>query len=184
MEMFDYTDQVMANNEEFPIAPADNEITDPFEEATRITADMLRKRPDILKAIEEPLSDMIIPWENEEEDEPDDWIINQLVTAINLEPFIQTTIFECLNGLGDVTEMEGEEMYFPSVFSMDNADEIEHQAKMGGFSEDHEGVPAKYIHLSQRHQDMIYTHPQARKFLSSMNVDNITEEFVEQLCKQ
>jgi hypothetical protein len=186
MEMIDYTDMLIAGggvDGTFPLPPEDTEITDPFEGSTRITLNMLKKRPDILKALEEPLADMIIPWEDEEEEEPEDWITNQLVNAVNLEPFIQTTIFECLNGMGDVSELEGDEMYFPSVFSMESATELERQTELGGFSEDHEGVPAKYVHLSQKHQDMIYTHPEARIFLSSMPMDSITEEFVEQLCK-
>lgn len=159
-------------------------VNDPFAGATMVTASMLCKRPDICKALMEPLKDMIIPWEDEEVEEPHDFLEQQLANAVNLDPFIQTMVFECLNGLGDVTEQEGDEMYFPSILEdrFTTVSEITKQATLGGFREDHDPVPAKYAHLSTRHQNMIYTHPDARKVLSLLPTEAITEAFVEQLC--
>jgi hypothetical protein len=181
LKMIDYTEMLNIDPGAFPPVEQDTECVDPFDRSTRVTADMLRKRPDILNALLEPLKDMLLPWENEEEDEPDDWIINQIINALNLDPFIQTTVFECLNGMADIGDLEGEEMYFPSIFSMDTVTEIEQQQNRGGFREDHDGVPAKYTHLSSKHQDMIFSNPEARKFLAPLS--NITDEFVEQLCQ-
>lgn len=160
-------------------------INDPFAGATTVTANMLKKRPDICKALMEPLKDMIIPWEDEELEEPDDFMEQQVANAVNLDPFIQTTVFECLNGLGDVTEHEGDEMYFPSILEerFNTVKEITKQHSLGGFREDHDSVPAKYAHLSPKYQDMIYTHPDARKILSTLPTEAITEDFVDQLCQ-
>jgi hypothetical protein len=183
--MMDYTDMLQSDPDQFPYDNKLTNVEDPFDDATKITIEMLRKRPDIRKAILEVLNDMLVPWEDDEEDEPDDFIDQQLVSAMNLDPFIQTSVFECLNGLGDVTEDEGEEMFFQSIFNYDSVEEITtHMKHGGGFREDYEGVPAKYVHLSDHHQNMIYTNPEARKFLSKMESELITEEFVEQLCKK
>lgn len=184
--MMDYTEMLQSDPELFP---DDIKLTepegDPFDDATKITIDMLRKRPDIRKAILDALNEMLVPWEDDDEDEPDDYIDQQLVNAMNLDPFIQTSVFECLNGIGDVTEDEGDEMFFQSIFNYDSAEEIMiHMKHGGGLREDYEGVPAKYVHLSEHHQNMIYTNPEARKFLSKMTPELITEEFVEQLCKK
>lgn len=181
LKMIDYTEMLNTDPDAFPQPDNNNEITDSFDGSTRVTIEMLRKRPDILKALQEPLKDILLPWEDEE-DEPDDWISKQIINAINLDPFIQTMVFECLNGMADIQDLEGEEMYFPSIFGMDTVIEIEQQQTRGGFREDHDGIPAKYTHLSPKHQDMIYTNPEARKFLAMMPVSSITEDFVEQLC--
>lgn len=183
--MNDYTDIVCGPDTEEWINIGDNHGAekDPFSYATSVTVEMIRKRPDIRQSLLEPLKDILLPWEDEDEDEPDDYLDQQLVNAINLDPFIQTTVFECLNGIGDITEQEGNEMYFPSIFQMDSVEEIMKQEQRGGFQEDNEGIPAKYVHLSPQHQDMIYTHPETRKFLSNLPIESITEEFVEQLCR-
>lgn len=184
-KMNDYTDILLSKDSSMlgllPEPDDDQTIIDPFDGSTKITVEMLRKRPDILKALQEPLHDVILPWEGDEE-EPDDWVSQQIINAINLDPFIQTTVFECLTGMADIQDLEGDEMYFPSIFNMDTVSEIEQQQRRGGFREDYEGVPAKYVHLSHRHQEMIYTNPIARKFLSNIPASSITEEFVEQLC--
>jgi len=183
--MMDYTKMLQSDPEQFPTDIILDNVEDPYSDATKITIEMIRKRPDIRKAIMEALHDMLVPWEDDEEDEPDDFIDQQLVNAMNLDPFIQTTVFECLNGIGDVTEDEGEEMFLQSIFNYDSVDDIIlHMNHGGGLREDHEGVPARYIHLSDYHQNMIYTNPVARKFLSKMDPTLITGEFVEQLCKK
>lgn len=183
--MMDYTQMLQSDPDLFPNDIKPTNVEDPFDDATKITIDMLRKRPDIRKAILEALNEMLVPWEDDDEDEPDDYIDQQLVNAMNLDPFIQTSVFECLNGIGDVAEDEGDEMFFQSIFNYDSVEEImTHMKHGGGLREDYEGVPAKYVHLSEHHQNMIYANPEARKFLSKMTPELITEEFVEQLCKK
>lgn len=184
-KMLDYTDSLMGQQDPdmFPEIGDTESISDPFANATTVTSDMIRKRPDIKKVLLEPLKDMIIPWpEDEEEPEPDDYIDKQLANAVNLDPHIQTSIFEAINGLGDVIDDEGDEMYFPSIFNMDVVEDIIKQAERGGFREDYDMVPAKYTHLSEKHQNMIYCNPEARKVLAKMSADDITEQFVEQMC--
>jgi hypothetical protein len=183
-KMMDYTSTINDDPSAFPVPSNVQDLDDPFAEATKITMDMLRKRPDIKKALLAPLKEMLVPWEDKDREEPDDWIDSQIANAMNLDPFIQTTVFECLNGMGDIAELEGDEMYFPSIFTMDTVGEIEKQTALGGFREDHAGTPAKYVHLSQKHQTMIYVNPETRKFLSTMPAENITEAFVEQLCNK
>lgn len=183
MTIVDYTEELTNHPENFPELEPEQDFRDQFADATRITVEMLNKRPDIKRSLHEPLKDqnLLLPWEGEDE-EPDNWIENQLCNAINSDPFLQTTVFECLNGMGDIVDAEGDEMYFPSIFHMDTVEEIEAQNARGGFREDHDGIPARYVHLSSEHQDMIYSNPEARKFLSQMPPAAITEEFVEQLC--
>ena len=182
MTMIDYTDELMVNSQDFGELPKDMVEHSPFEHVTKITLDMLKRRPDITAALTEGLKDLLIPWENEDEEQPDDFVEKQIVTAINLDPFIGTTVFECLTGMSDLISEEGDEMYMPSIFDTDNLKELRSIMSNGGFREDVESIPAKYSHLSSRHQDMIYTNPNVRKVVSKLPATAITETLVERLC--
>lgn len=182
--MIDYTEELLTNSTIFQEGFTQDMHRDQFDKSTCVTIDMLRKRPDIVEALMEPLKDVMIPWEDESLEEPDDYLINQLIIAVNLDPFIQTTVFECLMGITDVSEAEGDIMYRPSIFDTDDFNELQTYIGKGGFREDHEPVPAKYDHLSEEHQDMIYINPKARKMLSGMPPSEITDELVNMLCSK
>ena len=182
MHMVDYTEELMKNSDDFGQLPNDMSEHSPFENVTKITLEMLKRRPDITKALMEGLKDLLIPWDNEDEKEPEDFVEKQIVTAINLDPFIGTTVFECLTGMSDVASDEGDEMYLPSIFDTDNIRELKEAMDLVGFREDNEPLPAKYYHLSNKHKDIIYTNPNVRKVVSKLPASAITETLVERLC--
>jgi hypothetical protein len=182
MQMLDYTDELMSNSVCFGELSHNMVEHSPFENVTKITLDMLRRRPDITKALTEGMKDLLIEWSNEDEEEPEDFNEKQIVTAINLDPFIGTTVFECLMGMSDLVSEEGDEMYLPSIFDTDNFSEIKETMDNGGFREDKDPIPAKYCHLSSKYQDMIYTNPNVRKIVSNLPATAITETLVESLC--
>jgi hypothetical protein len=178
MQMNDYTVDVLAGRCETYNTCTDDSVLP----ETSITIDMLRKRPDIRSAICGPLEEFIIPWTNEEQEEPDDYIDNQLIALLKLHPFIETTIMECLLELTDCIDAEGEEMYRPSLFDVDNIDDIHKHTIHGGFREDRDHIPAKYDHLSSGYLDLIYSHPETRTILSKLPSEAITPELIDQLC--
>lgn len=185
LKMHDYTDIINEFDKELLVRETDNdEEQDQFSNVTHITLEMLRKKPNIKNAMYEPLKHLFIEWEGDEEDKPEDFEEQQLLNIINLDPFIQTTVFECLNGIGDVTEQEGTEMYLPSIFDSDLFQELQLYEQLGGFREDHEGIPAKYFNLSNNNLDKIYKHPEARKILATLPNSSITDNFVEHLCSE
>lgn len=136
-----------------------------------ITAADLRRRPDIKKAI--------MGGFDLKEDELDE---GKLLELINQDPYTRTLLVECLYEFTDALEAEGEPMYRPSILDSTHVDDIVEAMTVIGCREDHGEVPAKYDHLSERHQDMIYQHPDARKILSRMPQGSITESIVERMC--
>jgi hypothetical protein len=178
----DYTQSILDGDFPDPPTGIQSEIgmeqgLDPLE----LTVTILKRRPDIRKAVLEVLEDLIIPWEGDEE-EPDDFIDNQLLIAIKLDPMVHATITECVLELGDCCDEEGEEMYYPSIFDTDDAQEIFRQIEAGGYREDKQHVPAKYAHLDDKDIELIFTHPDARKILSKMPKEAITKDLVKRLC--
>jgi hypothetical protein len=180
--MLDYTQAILDgefdtisvntnNNEECEIE------LDPLE----LTVNILRRRPDIRDVILQTLQEFIVPWGSDEE-EPEDYVDKQLLNAIKLDPFIHATITECLLGLADCRDEEGEEVYYPSIFDTDDAQEICSQLEVGGFREGKDPIPAKYSHLDAETLDLIYTHPDARQVLSRLPAEAITKEIVKRLC--
>lgn len=178
MKMEDYTHQILDGKFTPPAKDLDLDESDPSGTDPLVTVEMLRKRPDISEAIREPLEDMLIPWMNDEVKEPNDYINKQLVSLINLDPFIRATVMECLIEYADCTDREGEEMYRPSIFDTDVLSELAGHE----FRENHSIGPAKYDHLDVKYQNMIYNNPEARKIISRMSQETITPELVTQLC--
>jgi hypothetical protein len=179
MLMDDYTDAVLAGECEVPKDLLIEEVEEP---EICINVEMLRKRPDIRQAIYEPLKDSIVPWDTSNGDEPDEYIDEQLIVLLKLDSFVQSTIMELLLEMADCQDAEGECMYRPSIFDTDSKDEIIAHIANGGFREDKEPVPAIYDHLEPKYQNMVYAHPDARKILSTLPVEAITPELIQQLC--
>lgn len=179
MVLEDYTQAIL--NGEYMIPDVDGNLEDDLNGDINITASLLRRRPDIRQAVLEVLADLIIPWEGDDE-EPIDFIDNQILIALKMDPFVEATIMECLLEMTDCRDAEGEEVYYPSIFDTDNVDEIHEQLEIGGYREDKQPIPAKYSHLDEEYIEMIYTHPVARKILSTMPSEAITKEIVKQLC--
>lgn len=178
MVMEDYTSDVLSGDLTVArdVANLDHDAPE-----MQITAEMLRRRPELRKVLHESLGDMILPWPGTDE-EPEDYQDQQLLTILKLDPFVQATVMECLLQMADCSDAEGEQMYRPSIFDTDVRDVLLKHMECGGFREDHEPVPAIYDHLDKKHIDMIYSTPEARKILSRLPKEVITPEFVESMC--
>lgn len=175
--MEDYTSEMLSGKLDW-LDPPDEDLDVP---EIKITSEMLRKQPELRKVLYESLGEMILPWPGPDE-EPDDYQDQQLLVILNLDPFVKATVTECLLQMADCSDIEGEQMYRPSIFDTDIRETLLEHMNQGGFREDHAPVPAIYDHLDQKYIDMIYSTPEARKILSRLSKDIITPEFVEQLC--
>lgn len=177
MEMEDYTDYLLSGQ---CVAPDNEELEQEADVVGLITLSMLRKRPDIRSAIIDAVGELLPATSTESDPE----VLNeQIIRLIKSDPFVEGTIYECIIGATDMLDDEGEEMYIPSIFATDDAQELISQADDIGFREDYDPIPAKYFHLSPENLDRIYKHPEARKMLSKLPADVITDDFVESLCK-
>jgi len=194
--MEDYTDALLSGRMQVSPAPPAQLPMIPegamMYSSTQITVEMLRRNPQARDALIQALnssddgSSVIVPW-SEDSEPPENYIDDQIVAAVNdpnVDPFMQTTIFECLTGISDIMEDEGESTFRPSIFDSNDSDVLFEQLENGGFREAYDSVPAKYDHLSEEHLNMIYSNLDARTILSKLPKEEITEEFVEQLCSE
>jgi hypothetical protein len=156
----------------------------------QITGDMLNAAPEIKEALLNELDEYLIKWRDlhaltgDEEDLPEDpnFTDEQLLNAINCDPFVQSSVYECITGVSDTMENEGVPNYYPSIFDSDNADTLLGYAATG-LREDqlYDDLPAKYAHLDRESLELIYLYPACRKILSKTS-STITAEMVRSLC--
>ena len=173
--MEDYTMNVLAGELKLPVIPADC-MAEHLD--TEVTMEVLRRNPRILETLRESFTEEI-PEEltQEQKDEC-------LLKILNLDPFTKGTLLECLHGMSDCIDDEGEPMYRPSAFDTDDASEILEHMNVIGLREDYEEVPAKWEHLSPKHKKMLWDNMTARRVIARMSAEHISDKIVEALCKK
>ena len=193
--MEDLTDILLQNDgsflalEEAPDVSADTAVI-------KVTAQMLQRRPDIKQVLLDQLADFIIEWDNlqsvtEEKEELTEeekrevvqkFTDEQLINALNSDPFVQGAVIECLTELTDCIDNEGEPNYTPSIFDTDDAAVLSDYIKYGLREDgDNEFIPAKYADLSQESLDVIYSNPECRKITSKFKgplTDRVVKAFL------
>jgi len=179
--MEDITESVLLGGYAFP--EEEPILDEPDTAAPAITASMLNSRPDIRDVLVQELDEYLVKWADlnsvlpddegdEDGDEPEigrTFTDEQLLNAINSDPYVQGTVFECLNRIADLTDQEGASQYFPSIFDTDDASVLRDYLATG-IREDQiiEDLPAKYAHLDSETINLIYSHPQCRQVLAKM----------------
>jgi len=195
LKMEDLTDILLQNDgsflalEEAPDVSADTAVI-------KVTAQMLHRRPDIKQVLLDQLADFIIEWDNlqsvtEENEELTEeekrevvqkFTDEQLINALNSDPFVQGAVIECLTELTDCIDNEGEPNYTPSIFDTDDAAVLSDYIKYGLREDgDNEFIPAKYADLSQESLDVIYSNPECRKITSKFKgplTDRVVKAFL------
>ena len=195
LKMEDLTDILLQNDgsflalEEAPDVSADTAVI-------KVTAQMLHRRPDIKQVLLDQLADFIIEWDNlqsvtEEKEELTEeekrevvqkFTDEQLINALNSDPFVQGAVIECLTELTDCIDNEGEPNYTPSIFDTDDAAVLSDYIKYGLREDgDNEFIPAKYADLSQESLDVIYSNPECRKITSKFKgplTDRVVKAFL------
>jgi hypothetical protein len=182
--MEDLTDTILNGGFYFP------EIEDQVEEECSglITIEMLNRRPEIKEAILEGLKEYLVEYKDAlAVTGDDDQALNplvaeaftdeQLVNALNSDPYIQGSFYECLNQVSDCQDNEGPAIYYPSILTMDNMAELDQVSR---FREDQaiEDLPAKYAHLDDASIAKIYSDPELRQVVCGMAAEDITAEFI------
>jgi hypothetical protein len=185
--MEDLTDALLAHGEQFVYTSDEEDSAGGGIECPQITIQMLNRNPVIKDEIFESLKDFLIDYANIHTVTGDKVPLNkevaesftdeQLVNALNSDPYIQGTIFECLNYVTDCQDNEGPAMYYPSILTMDNIQDLN---KVSCFREDQviEDIPAKYAHLDSTFIEHIYRNPELRQVVSEMDAIDITPEFI------
>lgn len=194
--MEDLTDILLQNDgsflalEEVPDVSADTA-------AIKVTAQMLHRRPDIKQVLLDQLADFIIEWDNlqsvteeqaselteeEKQEVVQKFTDEQLINALNSDPFVQGAVVECLTELTDCIDNEGEPNYTPSIFDTDDAGVLSTYIKYGLREDgDNEFIPAKYADLSEESLDVIYSNPECRKITSKFKgplTDRVVKAFL------
>ncbi len=153
-----------------------------------VTVNMLNSRPDIKSVLLDALDEFLVKWTDVHAvtgsdcpKENETFTDEQILNAVNSDPYVQGTVYECLNDLRDTVISEGVANYYPSVFDSDNVQLLD-AFMASGLRENQviEDLPAKYAHLDPETIDLIYSHPQCRKILSKTT--GITAEMVRALC--
>ena len=153
-----------------------------------ITLNMLNSRPDIKSVLLDTLDEFLVKWTDVHAvtgsdcpKEVETFTDEQILNAVNSDPYVQGTVYECLNDLSDTVSAEGVSNYYPSVFDSDNVQTLA-AFMAAGLRENQtiEDLPAKYAHLDAETIDLIYSHPQCRKILAKAT--GITAEMVRALC--
>jgi hypothetical protein len=158
-----------------------------FECGGLITIDMLNRRPEIKAAILEGLEEYLVEYKDALAVTGDSmdcstavaeaFTDEQLINALNSDPYIQASFYECLNHLSDCQDNEGPMIYYPSILTMDNMEELDQVSR---FREDQaiEDLPAKYAHLDDASIAQIYSNPELRQVVCGMPEKNITPAFI------
>lgn len=196
LKMEDLTDILLQNDgsflalEEVPDVSADTAVI-------KVTAQMLHRRPDIKQVLLDQLADFIIEWDNlqsvteeqaselteeEKQEVVQKFTDEQLINALNSDPFVQGAVVECLTELTDCIDNEGEPNYTPSIFDTDDAGVLSTYIKYGLREDgDNEFIPAKYADLSEESLDVIYSNPECRKITSKFKgplTDRVVKAFL------
>jgi len=183
--MEDLTEDLLLYGEQF--AYTEDSPENPSVECPVITVEMLNRNPSIKAEIFESLKDYLVNYADAhsvtgdtisaEKETLEAFTDQQLVNALNSDPYIQGTIFECLNHVTDCLDAEGPAIYYPSILNMDNLHDL---TQVSCFREDQaiEDLPAKYAHLDQILIERIYANPELRQVVAEMDADDITPAFI------
>ena len=184
--MEDLTDALLEHGEQFAFTDEDNAVFHAAE-CPQITIQMLNRNPGIKDEIFESLKDYLIDYADAhsvtgdtvplKKEVVDAFTDEQLVNALNSDPYIQGTIFECLNQVTDCLDNEGPAIYYPSILSMDNLHDL-NQVSFFREDLDMEDLPAKYAHLDSTLIEHIYMNPELRQVVSDMDATDITPGFI------
>jgi hypothetical protein len=193
--MEDLTDFLLKNDGSYEYVEDLPEVqADP---AMNITVAMLNRRPEIKRVLLDQLSEFIVEWDNlqsatgtdtemteeEKREKVESFTDEQLVNALNSDPFVQGAVIECLTELSDCIDNEGEPNYTPSIFDTDDVNQLKEHAAYGLREDgDNEFIPAKYSDLSEECVSLIYGNPDCRKLVSKFR-GPLTDKVVNALFK-
>ena len=183
--MEDLTEDLLLHGEQFDYTedPPDNLTV----ECPSITVEMLNRNPSIKAEIFETLKEYLVNYADAhavtgdtitaKKETVEAFTDEQLVNALNSDPYIQGTIFECLNHVTDCLDSEGPAIYYPSILNMDNLQDL---TQVSCFREEQviDDLPAKYAHLDQIFIERIYGCPELRQVVAEMDAGDITPAFI------
>ena len=183
--MEDLTEDLLLHGEQFVYTedPPDNLSV----ECPSITVEMLNQNPSIKAEIFEALKEYLVNYADAhlvtsdtiiaKKETIDAFTDEQWVNALNSDPYIQGTIFECLNHVTDCLDSEGPAIYYPSILNMDNLHDLN---QVSCFREEQviDDLPAKYAHLDQIFIERIYGCPELRQVVAEMDAGDITPAFI------
>lgn len=144
-------------------------VAETEEESVTIHMDTytLNKRPAIKEAIK-----LALDPKGTVEISDDD-----LVDILNADEFISGQMVELIHDMGEISELEGEPTYRPSILDINDSTEIEKIINNGGFREDYDEIPHKYSLLSPDILLKVLSNPQLRTVLARVK-STITDELV------